>query len=60
MGAANGDYRVKRGPSINAGINLDWMADATDLAGNPRIIDHVVDIGCYESDRPKPTQIFVR
>ena len=57
---ANDDYRVKRGPSINAGLNLDWMVGATDLAGNPRIMDHIVDIGCYESDRPKPTQIFVR
>ncbi|MBQ6926155.1 MAG: right-handed parallel beta-helix repeat-containing protein [Kiritimatiellae bacterium] len=58
--AANGDYRVKRGPSVNAGLNLDWMAGATDLAGKPRIMDRLVDIGCYESDRPRPTQILVR
>ena len=58
--AANGDYRVKRGPSINAGLNLDWMVGATDLAGNPRILDHIVDIGCYESDKPKPTRFLVK
>ena len=58
--AANGNYRVKRGPSINAGLNLDWMVGATDLAGNPRILDHIVDIGCYESDKPKPTRFLVK
>ena len=60
VNAANGDYRVKRGPSINAGLNLDWMVGATDLAGNPRILDHIVDIGCYESDKSKPTRFLVK
>ncbi len=60
VNAANGDYRVKRGPSINAGLNLDWMVGATDLAGNPRILDHIVDIGCYESDKPQPTRFIVQ
>ena len=30
------------------GVNQGWMADGTDLAGNPRIVEEVVDAGCYE------------
>jgi hypothetical protein len=47
--AAAGDYQLAEGsPCINAGTNLPWMAAATDLAGNPRIYDGRVDMGCYE------------
>ncbi len=36
-------------PCINAGTRLGWMtAEATDIAGNPRVIGRSVDIGCYE------------
>ena len=37
---------------------LSSPGGATDLAGNRRIIDNIVDIGCYERDRPKPTQFL--
>ena len=35
-------------PGINTGTNLAWMTNATDLAGNPRILDGRVDMGTYE------------
>ena len=33
----------------NAGLDMDWMSAATDFAGNGRVNDGHVDIGCYES-----------
>jgi hypothetical protein len=36
----------------NRGVNAAWMADATDMAGNARINDGTVDIGCYECYLP--------
>ena len=35
-------------PLRERGMVLDWMAEATDLAGNPRLRDGKVDIGCYQ------------
>ena len=35
-------------PCIDTGTNLPWMASATDLDGNPRIVDTIVDMGCFE------------
>ena len=49
MNAAAGDYRLTcSSPCINSGTNQDWMIDASDLAGNPRIISGRVDMGAYE------------
>ena len=46
---ARGDYRFRGGsPAQNAGTNQSWMDGATDLQGNPRILNKAVDIGCYE------------
>ena len=36
----------------NAGMNAAWMASVTDLAGNARVNDGIVDIGCYECYLP--------
>ena len=48
--SANGNYRLKySSPCINTGTNQDWMANAVDLDGNPRIINGRVDMGAYES-----------
>jgi hypothetical protein len=47
------DYRLSSGsPCRDAGINLSWMTDATDLDGSPRIIYSVVDIGAHEYFEP--------
>jgi hypothetical protein len=44
------DYHLQNtSPCIDAGFNMVWMnPPATDLAGNDRIHDGTVDIGCYE------------
>ena len=47
--AAAGNFSLLTGsPCIDAGLNQDWMAAATDLAGNARISGGIVDIGAYE------------
>lgn len=55
--AANGDYRLAAtSPCREKGIVLDWMSGATDLDGNPRLVnilgktaaDALPDLGCYE------------
>ena len=33
---------------LNCGEKMDWMADATDFEGSPRIRHGYPDIGCYE------------
>ena len=45
----NGDFRLQKGsPCINAGYNDAKALPQTDLDGNPRIVDGVVDMGAYE------------
>lgn len=46
--AANGDFRLQsNSPCINWGNNA-VVSNSTDLAGNPRIVEGVVDMGAYE------------
>ena len=46
--ATNGDYRLQAGSlCIDAGNN-DYVTTATDLDGNPRIVNDTVDMGAYE------------
>ncbi len=53
--AANGNLAPKRrSPCRNAGIVESWMTSATDIVGNPRVYDRIVDIGCYEYCIPEP------
>ncbi|MCK5806358.1 MAG: hypothetical protein KAI66_26235, partial [Lentisphaeria bacterium] len=48
-----GDYRLlPSSPCIDTGTNMDWMASATDLEGNPRINFGLVDMGTYEFSIP--------
>ncbi len=48
--AENGDYRVSvMSPAINAGINDPIPTNIkTDMAGGKRILQDVVDMGCFE------------
>lgn len=55
--AAEGNYRLRsNSPLREKGMMLSWMAGATDLDGNPRVVDRrgkvsveaLPDIGCYE------------
>jgi len=56
---SSSDFRLQAGsPCINKGINFFWMSDpgdlgSKDLAGNPRIVNGVVDMGAFEyNDTP--------
>lgn len=43
------DFRLRPdSPCIDAGRNEDWMIEAVDAAGRPRVRNKVVDIGAYE------------
>ncbi len=47
------DYRLRAdSPCVDKGMNADWMLQATDLDGNPRVFhgksSHTVDMGAYE------------
>jgi hypothetical protein len=56
------DYRLlPTSLCVNTGANqLDWMATARDLDGNPRIQCGVVDMGAYEWVPPRGILITVR
>ncbi|MBR0226392.1 MAG: fibronectin type III domain-containing protein, partial [Thermoguttaceae bacterium] len=55
--AAQGDYTLATGSqAINCGDNA-YVTTQTDLAGNPRIIGGVVDLGAYEYDAVEPVQL---
>ncbi len=58
---ARGDYRLKNdSPCINAGTNQLWMAGTVDLAGQPRILNKLVDIGAYEGRLPGGTLLILQ
>ena len=43
------DYRLSPpSPCIDTGKNEDWMSQALDLEGNPRVVGERVDMGAYE------------
>ena len=57
-GSTTGDYRLKPdSPAINAGDN-NVVTSTTDLDGNPRIDDGIVDLGPYEY-QSKPDTLAV-
>ena len=66
--AAGAVYRVRGGmvdspassPCRNAGRNEDWMAEATDLYGRPRLFGKRVDIGAAECQSGAGTVILLR
>jgi predicted outer membrane repeat protein len=51
MDEVTGNLRLTTGsPAINAGDNSAPFIQPTDLDGNPRILDSIVDMGAYEFD----------
>jgi parallel beta-helix repeat protein/predicted outer membrane repeat protein len=49
FGPVNGDYHTQStSPCIAVGTTNAPMLSATDLDGNPRILNGTVDLGCYE------------
>ena len=58
---ANGDYALtKNSPAHDAGLFEDWMTDAVDLAGAPRVdYKQLVDIGCYELPYAPPATLLI-
>jgi hypothetical protein len=54
------NYRLRCGsPCIDSGKNDDWMWDAVDLDGNPRIMNGIVDMGAYEGAQQAPLTWYV-
>lgn len=44
------EYSLKKSfANLLPGIKFDWMKGTTDLSGNPRIIDKIPEMGCYEN-----------
>ena len=55
QGAGVGNYRLAEGsPCRNIAQSNAWMNSATDLDGNPRILESGPDIGAYEFDPNGP------
>ncbi len=53
------DFRLRPdSPCIDAGRNEDWMNEAIDAAGGPRIRHKVVDFGAYEFDPDAPVPLL--
>lgn len=44
----NRDYTIQPGPCVDSGLDQEWMDEAEDLAGNPRLVGDAVDMGAYE------------
>ncbi len=53
--AAAADYRLAdNSPAIGTGQNSAWASNALDVAGNPRIVAGVIDMGACEADISMP------
>jgi hypothetical protein len=53
VNADAGDLRLApNSPCIDRGTNQEWMGEATDLDGMPRVIHNRVDMGAYEALLP--------
>lgn len=42
------DWTLGASDCVDGGFNQDWMVGAKDIAGNDRIVNERVDMGCYE------------
>ena len=61
LNAAASEYGLARkSPCRDVGCALPWHDGALDLAGNPRVINDIVDVGCFEGLRiPAPGIILL-
>ena len=61
VGSGEHPYTPKTSSPLvkNKGVRLDWMDDALDLAGNPRLKDDQVDIGAYQCWLTAPGMMLV-
>lgn len=59
--AANGDFRLSEtSPAKDKGVLLSWMTQgAIDLAGLPRVINSLPDLGCFEVQLPSGTVVVI-
>lgn len=55
------DYRLtsKSPAGLDAGIYQPWMEGATDLGGNPRVLNKLPDVGAFETWFPPPATIML-
>ena len=61
MDRAQGNYRLSgASPCVNTGVNYLWTAADRDLAGNPRILFKVCDMGAYECTAGTSTLLILR
>ncbi len=61
VNAAGGDYRLADGsPCRDIGLNLSWMTNAVDVAGNARLANLYVDMGAFENTSPPPATVELR
>ena len=60
--AEAGDYRIRpNSPCRDAGLYREWMENATDFWGNPRVdVQQRVDIGAHEETSSKATMLMLR
>jgi len=59
--AGTGDYRLRlTSPCIDKGGYAEWMYSATDMAGNPRVLNGTVDIGAYETAFKASPKVFLQ
>ena len=55
LNIVTGEFRLRSdSPCIDKATSLDWYADATDLAGRPRVAGAKADYGCYEWQADDP------
>ncbi len=60
-GFAPGDYRLRvSSPCVNTGTNGLWTLETTDLDGNPRVRQSVVDLGALECMDSAGTSLLIR
>ena len=57
---AAGDFQLTaNSPCRDAGVNMPWMDGQADLAGNPRILNGVADLGAFEAAQYVRGRVFL-